>query len=143
MNPRTRIVLGVVGGLVVLGLVAVAAVVLMPPSNIGPGQTCTLIGCADGLTVTLEGSVPEAYTVSATWDGGEQTFVCDSNAPQFGCFADGVRIDGATPDRLTITVTWEGGSKTEEVQPTYEVTRPNGPNCEPECRQGAVTISLP
>jgi hypothetical protein len=36
-----------------------------------------------------------------------------------------------------------GTQTTEETkQPTYEVTRPNGEACPPECRNARVTVAL-
>jgi hypothetical protein len=47
-----------------------------------------------------------------------------------------------TPASVTIRVLT--GTQTTEVtrQPMYEVTRPNGPGCPPECRTARVTVVL-
>ena len=46
------------------------------------------------------------------------------------------------PASVTIRVTT--GAQTTEVtrQPTYEVTRPNGPACPPECRNARVVMAF-
>jgi hypothetical protein len=47
-----------------------------------------------------------------------------------------------TPASVTIRVST--GTRTTDVtlQPMYEVTRPNGPGCPPECRNARVTVVL-
>jgi hypothetical protein len=47
-----------------------------------------------------------------------------------------------TPASVTIRVLT--GTQTTEVtrQPMYEVTRPNGPECPPECRNARVIVVL-
>jgi hypothetical protein len=47
-----------------------------------------------------------------------------------------------TPASVSIRVST--GTQTTEVtrQPIYEVTRPNGPACPPECRNARVTLAL-
>ena len=48
-----------------------------------------------------------------------------------------------TPEAVTIRVTTSAGTREQTAQPTYSVSRPNGPNCGPECRQAQVTVALP
>jgi hypothetical protein len=47
-----------------------------------------------------------------------------------------------TPASVTIRVST--GTQTAEVtsQPMYEITRPNGPGCPPECPNARVTVAL-
>jgi hypothetical protein len=47
-----------------------------------------------------------------------------------------------TPASVTIRVLT--GTQTTEVirQPMYQVSRPNGPKCPPECRQARLTVVL-
>ena len=96
---------------------------------VGP-SACTLIGCT-GLVVEVTGAPAQAaVTVAVTApDGSTRSTTCTSatgtcpfSFPDF------------TPASVTIRVST--GTQTTEVtrQPIYEVTRPNGPACGPECR---------
>ena len=99
---------------------------------------CTLIGCT-GLVVEVTGapaSTPVTVVVTAP-DGATRSTTCTSatgtcpfSFPDF------------TPASVTIRVLI--GTQTTEVtrQPTYEVSRPNGPACPPECRNARVTVVL-
>lgn len=103
----------------------------------GP-SACTLIGCT-GLVVEVTGApgqtpvtvvvtAPDGSTRSTTCSGA--TGVCPVSFPDF------------TPASVTIRVST--GTRTTEVtrQPMYDVTRPNGPACSPECRNARVTVAL-
>ena len=106
-------------------------------SGLGP-TACTLIGCT-GLVVEVTGApaqtpvtvvvtAPDGSTRSATCTSATGT--CPFSFPDF------------TPASVTIRVS-AGTKTTEETrQPAYEVTRPNGPGCPPECRNARVTVAL-
>ena len=104
---------------------------------VGP-SACTLIGCT-GLVVEVSGApgqTPVTVVVTAP-DGSTRTTACTSatgNCP--------VSFPDFTPATVTIRVLT--GTQTTEVtrQPTYEVTRPNGPACPPECRNARVSVVL-
>ena len=106
-------------------------------SGLGP-TACTLIGCT-GLVVEVTGAPAQtAVTVVVTApDGSTRSTTCTSatgtcpfSFPDF------------TPASVTIRVS-TGTQTTEETrQPTYEVTRPNGQACPPECRNARVTVAL-
>ena len=103
----------------------------------GP-TACTLIGCT-GLVIEVtgaSGSTPMTVVVTAP-DGSTRSTTCTSATG-----ACPVSFPDFTPATVTIRVTT--GSQTTEVtrQPTYEVTRPNGPACPPECRNARVTVVL-
>jgi hypothetical protein len=53
-----------------------------------------------------------------------------------------VSFSDFTPASVTIRV--ESGSQTREEirQPNYDVSRPNGPACPPECRNARVSVAL-
>jgi hypothetical protein len=104
---------------------------------VGP-TTCTLIGCT-GLIVEVTGTpgqTPVTVVVTAP-DGSTRSTTCTS--------ATGicpVSFPDFTPASVTIRVST--GAQTTEVtrQPMYEVTRPNGRGCPPECQNARVTIAL-
>jgi hypothetical protein len=73
-----------------------------------------------------------------------------AQAPSTDAFLANAECDGSlvllwtlTPEELTVTVYWESKSKTITAQPVYHSYWPNGPDCEPECRNGGITITIP
>ena len=104
---------------------------------VGP-SACTLIGCT-GLVVEVTGvpgQTPVTVVVTAP-DGSTRSTTCTSvtgNCP--------VSFPDFSPASVTIRVLT--GTQTTEVtrQPMYEVTRPNGPACPPECRNARVIVVL-
>ena len=107
-------------------------------SGLGP-TACTLIGCT-GLVVEVTGApaqTPVTVVVTAP-DGSTRSTSCIS-ATGSTC---PVSFPDFTPASVTIRVS-TGTKTTEETrQPAYEVTRPNGPGCPPECRNARVTVAL-
>ena len=103
----------------------------------GP-SACTLIGCT-GLVIEVTGApsqAPMTIVVTAP-DGSTRTTTC--TAATGTC---PVSFPDFTPASVTIRVL-TGTQTTEETrQPMYEVTRPNGSSCPPECRNARVTVAL-
>ena len=104
---------------------------------VGP-SACTLIGCT-GLVVEVTGApaqTPLTVVVTAP-DGSTRSSTCTSaTGPCPVSFPD------FAPASVTIRVL--AGVQTTEVtrQPVYEVSRPNGQACPPECRNARVTVVL-
>ena len=121
---------------------AVAATLVMllagPACNVlGPGA-CTLIGCI-GLVVEVTGaaSQPPVTVVVTAPDGSTRTATCTGASGACPVF-----FFDFTPATLTVRVS-SGTQSTElTVQPVYQTTRPNGPECPPECRGARVTVAL-
>jgi hypothetical protein len=104
---------------------------------LGP-SACTLIGCT-GLTVEVSGApglTPVTVVVTAP-DGSTRSATCTGATGTCP-----VSFFDFTPASVTIRVST--GTQTTELtrQPMYEVTRPNGPACPPECRSARVTVAL-
>ena len=121
------------------GVAATLVLLLAGPacSIIGPGA-CTLIGCT-GLVVEVTGAAsltPVTVVVTAP-DGSTRTATCaGASGTCLASFFD------FTPASLTVRVS-SGSQLTERtVQPAYQLTRPNGPDCPPECRGARVTVAL-
>jgi hypothetical protein len=123
------------------------------------GVDCTLIGCGiDGLVIDLTGpdgdDLPDgAYVVSAT-DGAE-TLRCEFDVPagqaeptcyvaELQGFGGDVTFYGSAPATTTITVTRDGVTVggADAVAVDYDVTYPNGPDCDPGCRSGLVVVEV-
>ena len=103
--------------------------------------TCTLIGCSSGLTVSLAQAPAGAYRIEVFSSPNGPHYVYDcANAAQCGTTT---MFTDYTPESVTIRVTTSAGTREQTAQPTYNVGRPNGPNCGPECKQAQVTVALP
>lgn len=104
----------------------------------GVGPSCTLIGCT-GLVIEVTGApsqTPITVVVTAP-DGSTRSATCTSATGTCPfSFSD------FTPASVTIRVS-SGGRTTEVTRAvTYEVSRPNGPECAPECRNARVPVAL-
>jgi hypothetical protein len=100
-------------------------------------RACTLIGCNDGLNVTVVSTLQQNLTVTVK-SGTEtlHTFTCVAGQP---CMAF---IDNKTPANVTVQIATPAGTTAHNYTPTYSVSRPNGPGCDPECRQATVTVNV-
>lgn len=139
-------------------------------SNGGSSRVCTEIGCVDGLVISFGRGVewaPGTYVFSIDADGVEQTckgmlplppcasggaLTCTGNVAtigESGCalpasqhgFADIQLRSG--PSKVTLRIERDGVVLADEtLVPTYRTSQPNGPNCDPICRQASATIAL-
>jgi hypothetical protein len=104
---------------------------------IGP-STCTVIGCT-GLVVEVTGApgqTPVTVVVTAP-DGSTRSATCTSATGTCP-----VSFSDFTPASVNIRVS-TGTQTTEETrQPIYDLTRPNGQSCPPECRNARVTVAM-
>lgn len=133
---------------------------------------CTEIGCIDGLNIDLKapsGWPAGSYTFAFELDGAPVT--CTGALPRGGCetgpaltcdvegkvrveelgcavppekqgFSGIVLFTG--PKKATVTISRDGQElQRAELTPTYNESRPNGPDCEPLCRQAQATVTLP
>lgn len=123
------------------------------------GQTCTLIGCASGLTFTMPWAESAAsFDVDVDGPTLVGSFTCAKNANGFfvlapetatGSFAATTAVEcqgpgftiGETPDALVVTVA--AGQDTRRrgfSRIQYLTSQPNGPDCEPTCSQLTLTL---
>lgn len=120
-------------------LVPLAAALSLACSSSTNEQACTLIGCSDGLVVRVAGLTEGTATIELKSVGRPPiVLTCDGPAH---CAA-GVQFENETPAQATITVTSGDRVQAMEAEPVYVKSRPNGPGCEPECRQATVTVTL-
>jgi hypothetical protein len=104
---------------------------------LGLYQSCTLIGCANGLTVQLQGSVPTEFTIRATAGSVVREQQCNEARCRESVFFEEFR-----PDTVTIEIIAATGSNSRQFTPSYKGVYPNGPDCGETCRQATVTFSL-
>ncbi|HET6845961.1 MAG TPA: hypothetical protein VFH29_03955 [Anaerolineales bacterium] len=123
-----------------------------PPPDSG---MCTLIGCGASLEITLVGEhIPTEFSMEIA--SPAETLVnirCTNGTSQFdppeaarwspSCPAGGVTLQDFTPEDLTVTVEWADGQVTQQFQPAYTESRPNGPACEPTCRAARLELRIP
>lgn len=140
-------------------------------SQAGPDGACTEIGCQNGLHLTWDQGPwkPGPYTIEVTLDGTKVT--CEGKLPLPACDAGpgfkctpgaslrlgesgcalppeqhglgGIDID-TMPAQVRIVVRRDGVEVgAQEITPKYQESRPNGPQCEPVCRQASATLTLP
>jgi len=119
---------------------ATACVALLAGCN-GISGACTLIGCDSGLIVALSQTPTSAYKIEvfSSPEGPHYVFDC-ANPAQCGSEA---MFNNYLPQSVTIRVTTTAGTREQTAQPAYSTSRPNGPNCGPECKQARVTVALP
>ena len=113
---------------------------------VGPREdkVCTLIGCNSGLTVHLNAKPAGTYKVEvfALSPNQQPVYVYEcSNAAS--CQQD-IFFASLIADHPFVRVTTSTGTKTTEVVTVnYVTSRPNGPGCDPECRQATVNVDIP
>jgi hypothetical protein len=106
-------------------------VLLLALAGCGGEVACPLIGCVSQLTVRLPAGVTsatacvEGVCTSAVVDGSMQVPL-------------GRRTEGTS---AAVTVTLPGAPAYEGTVPLTR-TRPNGPNCPPDCVNGEASVDL-
>jgi hypothetical protein len=133
------------------------------------GGECTAIGCVDGLSIALVapgGWTPGSYVFTIVADGATQT--CKGALPLPSCNTPGLRCDNTLatigesgcalpsaehsfadlrfasgPAKVKVHIERDGSTLADDaLEPTYQTSQPNGPNCGPICRQASASISL-
>lgn len=135
-------------------------------------NACTLIGCGDSIEVDLGDVADEGFQASVESAAASGGFTCSpanadgviSSTPTDlsgdfasedaalmpSCSADGFllarRRDGDPPTTITVEAT--GATSGTVVQETfadidYEVSQPNGPDCEPTCFHTTLSVTGP
>ena len=105
------------------------------------GPTCTQRGCGPSLVIDLVPAPTGSYRVEALVPGSDTRKV-------FEC-ADAARcIPGAAfvefwPEEVVVRATTQAGASEQTFRPSYQDFHPNGPRCEPACRQARIQFSLP
>lgn len=116
-----------------------ACVALLAGCN-GFDGLCTLVGCDSVLLVRLAQAPAGPYRIEVFSHADAPHYVFDCANP---ATCGEARFVDYTPELVTIRVTTAAGASEQTVQPTYDVDRPNGPNCEPTCKGAVVTVPLP
>lgn len=104
-------------------------------------EACTLIGCSDSLEIHLSGRPTPPFRMEVQIPGAPEVRVFE--CPVAGVCPSTFHIDRVNPERVRITITTAAGVTLFDAEPVYATVRPNGPRCEPTCRVGRVTLTLP
>ena len=122
-----------------------------PPGD----RMCTLIGCGPSLEIVLVGDyVPTDFSMNLASPSGSLVNVrCTEGTARFdppeaarwspACPAGGVSLQDFTPEQLSVSLEWSEGEVTQDFNPVYFESRPNGPACEPVCRTARVELRVP
>jgi hypothetical protein len=144
------------------------AVLLLMANPAQAQRPCTEIGCMNGLTIDVPLDYrwqPGAYVFDFNLDG--KAVRCTGSLPlkscdqrSLTCTAEGVMImesgcalpDGhgfgmitidSSPASASVRITHNGQTIAQSSwKPAYQITQPNGPRCEPTCRQATVSLTL-
>lgn len=103
-------------------------------------RVCSAVDCRNGLHVMVSGNTNgETLRVEATAAGDTTPRVTQCTA--FGGPCPVVFTD-FFPTQVSIKVITAFDAVTYDATPTYVTSRPNGPDCEPECRSANVAVTL-
>ena len=108
------------------------------------GKECTLIGCNSGLTVHLNAKPTGTYKVEvfALSPNQQPVYVYECSVAS-SCQQD-IFFSGLIVSHPFVRITTSIGTKTVEIPSVnYVTSRPNGPGCDPECRQATVNVDIP
>lgn len=123
----------------------VTRIVTPPALEAEAVETCTMADCQDTLTIVLDDPQP-AFTAVLTLNGVVETAVCQDGAwqhSQLPCDTWSLPLTGEPAD-VTLTLRRDDELLLDETLPvTYKTVHPNGPHCEPECRAGIVSVTMP
>jgi len=120
------------------GLGIAALVALLASCDLsGRQQVCTLIGCDSGIRVVLTAPPTVPYRVEAyvPGSGARQVRECSAGG------ACNITFAGFTPVEVSIEIITAADTLRRDAVPVYVVSRPNGADCEPECRNATITVS--
>lgn len=120
------------------GLLMALAVATAACRGEGP-MACTEIGCSDGLNVELTGTLPPSFTVAVL---GEDQVLGRMDCPSSATCGRHLFFENVAAQRVRLVVTVAGVSRSYERTPEWRATRPNGPGCEPVCRQASVSVPI-
>jgi hypothetical protein len=135
-----------------------------------PPRACTKIGCMSTLDVAIEDKPGQkgAYVIEV--EAGDQKGLCEMKMPAPKCGEPWTRCEGTlplmakegeickqpakdqmlapltigvAPEKVTVRVLRDKKKVHEEtVAPPYKTVQPNGPGCEPTCKQAEIKVTV-
>ena len=138
-----------VGAMAVVALVvALAGLLSACSSEDGDNNLpCTLIGCTDQVTLRAldpAGNVVVKVQGIVIADGKTIAVNCLSGTggPDYFCSPGGVVVATGATSLVVNLSSGDLGVTALVVTPSYVTTRPNGPKCDPVCKQAVVNVQL-
>ncbi len=126
------------------------------PTIVATAESCSALPstiCVPALSISLSGQELDKYEVVMSYPGFSGTsFECPQQAllVSFGenmapviCNSDEITFISVGLTEITITINWNGGSVTETLYPNFEVSAPQGKDCEPQCTIGKAEMNIP
>ncbi|MBN8580939.1 MAG: hypothetical protein J0L96_09725 [Anaerolineae bacterium] len=126
------------------------------PTIVATAESCSALPgtiCVPALSISLSGQKLDKYEVVMSYPGFSGTsFECPQQAllVSFGenmapviCNSDEITFISVGLTEITITINWNGGSVTETLYPNFEVSAPQGKDCEPQCTIGKAEMNIP
>jgi hypothetical protein len=111
--------------------------------TLGIARACTEIGCRSGLQVNFNAPAARVVRVEIRVYGpGSQPVLVYDCTTSPGC-SNGAFFPDFSASAASITVVTVSGSQTTNMEIEYTVTRPNGPDCPPECSNATVVVGVP
>jgi hypothetical protein len=118
-------------------LLPLVGVLLLSGCEVFEPKACTLIGCEDALTVSVTGIT--AGTASVEVKAGDATMTATCEVRNGKCDAYFARF---IPTAATVTVRTATQTVSRTVSIAYQDSQPNGPGCNPICRQATVSVAI-
>lgn len=150
---------------------ACAAAPGAPPAEPDGPRACTEIGCNDGLELEFARQTPwpaGSYRVTLRVDG--KSMACQGELPLRACDAgpsfqcddpsltlgesgcalpaeqhglSGLHMAVSAATDVSLVIEHQGALQaTAKLSPTFQTSQPNGPGCEPVCRNAAMRLNL-
>jgi len=112
--------------------------------TLGIARVCTEIGCRSGLQVNFNAPAASVVRVEirVNGPGSQPVVVYECGTTSLGC-SNGAFFPDFSAAAASITVVTASGSQTTSMPIEYTLTRPNGPDCPPECSNATVVVGVP
>lgn len=105
------------------------------PDDLPARGSVTSISCLEGVELGIQ----QLYECSSRREGDAVSQSCEPLAGRYELTLSAY----ATPEQLSLTLSRDGTQLlSEERELSYATTRPNGPECSPECRQAEVELTF-
>jgi hypothetical protein len=133
-----------------MGMKTVLVLLIAVSATACEKKACTLVGCNDQASIAIrrgdDGALPlvvevdiDGRKVTCTPQQTESTCGSDVRIAPSGRLEEVVTVTG-TPSRVNVVLS-SGAQRSFDL--SYSASRPNGPGCDPICRQASASWDLP
>jgi len=104
------------------------------------GQSCTDIGCSDGVTITISEERPDSLSLTIYLNDDTEPYKTkDCNNVYPSCI---LGVENRNPAIVRVEAIWENGEFNKMYNPEYKVIQPNGRGCDPICSVARIEIDV-